>query len=82
MFAKKLVTPDLQNHGTTSLDAVNAKIEIFGFLAVKIILAQLNAEIIVTNRDGIVRVYNRDMLAQGNQRKQTLLCLSTQSMPL
>ena len=55
MFAKRLVTSDLPNHGKkkTSLDVVKAKAEIFWFLAVKIILAQTNAEIIVTNGDGI-----------------------------
>ena len=54
MFAKNMVTSDLPNNGTTSLDVVKAKSEIFGFLAVKIILAQTNAYIIVTNGDGIV----------------------------
>ena len=51
---KMLVTSDLPNHGTTSLHVMKAKAEIFGFLAVKIILAQTNAQIIVTKGDGIV----------------------------
>ena len=53
-FAKKLVTSDLPNHGTTSLDVMTAKAELFGFLAVKIIPAQTNVQIIVTKGDGIV----------------------------
>ena len=55
MFAKKMVTSDLPNYGTTSLDVVKANAEIFGFLAVKIILAQTNAYIIVTNGDGSLK---------------------------
>ena len=51
---KKLGTSDLPNHGTTSLDVMKAKAEIFGFLAVKIILAQTNAQIMVKKGDGIV----------------------------
>ena len=51
---KQLVTSDLSNHGTTSLDVMTAKAEIFGFLAGKIILDQTNAQIIVTKGDGIV----------------------------
>ena len=54
MFAKKLVISVLPNHGTTSLDVMTANAEIFGFVAVKIILAQTNAHIIVTKGDGIV----------------------------
>ena len=54
VFAKKLVTSVLPNHGTTSLDVMTANAEIFGFVAVKIILAQTNAHIIVTKGDGIV----------------------------
>ena len=44
---KILVTSDLQNHGTTSLDVMKAKAEIFGFLTVKIILAQTITHIII-----------------------------------
>ena len=38
---KRLVTPDHPNHGTTSLDVMTAKAEIFGFLAVEIYLLKL-----------------------------------------
>ena len=53
---QKLVTSDLSNHGTTSLDVMTAKAEIFGFgfLAIKTTLAQTNAQIIVTKGDDIV----------------------------
>ena len=51
---EQLVTSDLSNHGTTSLDVTTANAKIFGFLAVKSILAQTNAQIIVTKGDGIV----------------------------
>ena len=53
---EQLVTSDLSNHGTTSLNVMIAKAKIFGFLAVKvyIVLAQTNAQIIVTKGDGIV----------------------------
>ena len=39
---------------TTSLDVITAKAKIFGFLAVKSLLAQTNAHILVTKGDGIV----------------------------
>ena len=52
---KKRVTSDLPNDGTISLDVLKAKAEIFGFLAVKIILAQTNTQIKVTKIDGIVK---------------------------
>ena len=48
------MTQDLLNPGTTSLDIMTAKAKIFGFLAVKIILAKTNAQIIVTKGDVIV----------------------------
>ena len=51
---QKLVISDLSNHGTTSIDVMTANAKIFGFLAVRIILAQTNAQIIVTKGDGIV----------------------------
>ena len=51
---EQLVTSDLSNHGTTSLNVMTAKAKIFGFLAVKSILAHTNAHIIVTKGDGIV----------------------------
>ena len=51
---KNLVTPNLPNHGITSLDVMSEKSEIFGFLAGKIILAQTNEQIIVTEGDEIV----------------------------
>ena len=51
---EQLVTSDLSNHGTTSLDVMTAKAKTFGFLAVKSILAQTNAHIILTKEDGIV----------------------------
>ena len=51
---EQLVTSDLSNHGTTSLDVMTAKAKIFEFPAVKSILAQTNAHVIVTKGDGIV----------------------------
>ena len=51
---EQLVTSDLSNHGTTSSDVMTAKAKIFGFLAVKSILAQTNAHIIAINGDEIV----------------------------
>ena len=51
---EQLVTSDLSNHGTTSLDVMTAKAKLFGVLAVKSILAQTNAHIIITKGDGIV----------------------------
>ena len=48
---QKLVTSNLLNHGTTSLDVMATKAKIVWFLAVKIILAQINAHIIVTKGD-------------------------------
>ena len=54
MAEKRKVTPDLSNHGTTSLHVMTAKATIYGFLAVKTILAQTNAYIIVTKGDEIV----------------------------
>ena len=51
---EQLVTSDLSNLGTTSIDVMTAKAKIFGFLAVKSILAQTNAHMIVTKGDGIV----------------------------
>ena len=51
---EQLVTPDLSNHGTTSLNVMTAKDNTLAFLAVKSILAQTNAHIIVTKGDGIV----------------------------
>ena len=50
----QLVTSDLSNHGTTSLDVMTAKAKLFGCLAVKSKLAQTNAHIIVKTGDGIV----------------------------
>ena len=52
---EQLVTSDLSNCGTTSLDVMTAKAKIFGFLAVISTLAQTNAHIIVTKGGGIVR---------------------------
>ena len=49
-----MVTSDLPNHGTTFLDLIKLKAEIFGLLVVKIILGQSSAKIIVTKGDGIV----------------------------
>ena len=51
---EQLVTSDLSNHGTTSLDMMTVKAKIFGFLAVKSILAQTNAYILVTKGNWIV----------------------------
>ena len=51
---EQLVTSDLSNHGITSLDVMIAKAKIFGFRAVKSILAETNAHIIVTKGDGTV----------------------------
>ena len=48
------MTSDLSNHEITSLDVITAKAKIFGFLAVKRILAQTNAHIIVTKGDRLV----------------------------
>ena len=50
----KKVKSDLPKYKTTSLDVMTAKAEIFAFLAVKVILAQTNAQIIVTKGDEIV----------------------------
>ena len=50
----QLITPDISNHGTTSLDVMTAKAKKFGFLVVKNMIAQTNAHIIVTKVDGIV----------------------------
>ena len=41
---KTLVTPDLPNHGITSLDVMTAKSEIFGFLAGQILLTQKSTD--------------------------------------
>ena len=51
---EQLVSPDLSNHGTTSLGVMTANAKIFGFLAVKSILAQTKEHIIVTKGNGIV----------------------------
>ena len=51
---EQLVTSDLSNYGTTSLDVMTAKAKIFGFLAVKRKLAQTNAHKVVIKGDGIV----------------------------
>ena len=51
---EQLVTSDLSNHGTTSLDVMTTKAKIFGFLAVKSKLAETSAHIIVTKGDWIV----------------------------
>ena len=56
---EQLVTSDLSNHGTTSLDVMTAKAKIFGFLAVKSILAQTNTHIIVKKEMGLFEIYNR-----------------------
>ena len=45
---------DLPDHRTTSLDVMRAKADIVGFLAVRFILAQIKAHIIVTKGDRIV----------------------------
>ena len=74
---KQLVTSDLSNHGTTSLDVMTTNAKIFGFLAVKSIPAQTYAHILVTKGAGLFEVNNRDMLAFCSQRKLTLICLST-----
>ena len=74
---EQLVTLDLSSHGTISLDVMTAKTKIFGFLAVKSLLAQTNAHIIVPKGLGLFEVYIRDLLALFNQRKLTLICLYT-----
>ena len=50
---EQLVTSNLSN-GTTSLDVMTAKAKIAVSLAVKSVLAQTNAHIIVIKGDGVV----------------------------
>ena len=56
---EQLVTSDLSNHGTTSSDVMTAKSKIFRFLAVKSIIAQTNAHIIVKKEIGLFEAYSR-----------------------
>ena len=52
---EQLITSDLSNLETTSLDVMTAKAKIFEFLAVKRIRAQTSAHIIVTKQMGFFK---------------------------